>query len=176
MAPAAPAAPITLTMGRNAATGTGSFSVEAKLTNPSGRSGEGHETIDRFLLVADALAQAHDARIRVLTAMGPDGSDDETGTVQAFHDRLVEHCNSPTSREIIRPENVVSDLVTAAGNTDLAIVGTMARSRLRDFFSTNRTTALLEALPCDCFWCVPNGPARTPHPAASSAGFEQRVL
>jgi nucleotide-binding universal stress UspA family protein len=108
--------------------------------------------------VADALAQVHDARIRVLTAMGPDGSDDEAGTAQAFHDRLVEHCNSPTSREIIRTENVVSGLVTATVNADPAIVGTMARSRLRDFFSTNRTTALLEALPCDVLLVRPQRP------------------
>lgn len=122
--------------------------------------------IDRFLLVTDALAQAHDARIRVLTAMGPDGSDDEAGTAQAFHDRLVEHCNSPTFREIIRPENVVSGLVTATGNADLAIVGTMARSRLRDFFSTNRTTALLAA----------GGPALRRAPGASPAAPREHPI
>jgi len=113
--------------------------------------------------VTDALAQAHDARIRFLTAMGPDGSDDEISTVQAFHDRLAEHCDSPTSSQIIRTDDIVDGLVEATGNADLAVVGTMARSRLRDLFVSNRTTDLLEALPCNVLLVRPRRPrANTP--------------
>jgi nucleotide-binding universal stress UspA family protein len=90
--------------------------------------------------------------------MGPDGSGDEAGTAQAFHDRLAEHCDSPTTSQIIRTDDVIPGLVEATGNADLAIVGTMARSRLRDFFSTNRTTALLAALPCDVLLVRPQRP------------------
>jgi nucleotide-binding universal stress UspA family protein len=108
--------------------------------------------------VADALALAHDARIRFLTAMGPDGSEDEVDTVQAFHDRLADHCDSPTSSQIIRTEDLTAGLVEATGDADLAIVGTMARSRLRDLFFPNRTTDLLTALPCDVLLVRPQRP------------------
>jgi nucleotide-binding universal stress UspA family protein len=107
--------------------------------------------------VADALAQAHDAQIRFLTAMGPDGSE-EVGTVQAFHDRLADHCDSPTSSQIIRTDDVTAGLVEATGDADLAVVGTMARSRLRDLFFPNRTSDLLAALPCDVLLVRPQRP------------------
>jgi len=51
--------------------------------------------------VADALAQSGrppGARIRFLMAMGADVTDAEVDTVQAFHDWLGEHCESPTTR------------------------------------------------------------------------------
>jgi amino acid transporter/nucleotide-binding universal stress UspA family protein len=108
--------------------------------------------------VADALAQAHDAQIRFLTAMGPDGSEDEGGTVQAFHDRLADHCDSPAASQIIRTEDVTTGLVEATGDADLAVVGTMARSRLRDLFSSSRTTELLEALSCHVLLVRPQRP------------------
>ncbi|MFB6272180.1 MAG: amino acid permease [Salinibacter sp.] len=108
--------------------------------------------------VADALARAHDANIRFLTAMGADVSDDEVDTVQAFHDRLAEHCESSTASQIIRTNDVTSDLVAATGEAELAIVGTMARSRLRDLFFSNRTTELLRALPCNVLLVRPQRP------------------
>lgn len=108
--------------------------------------------------LADALAQTHDARVRFLTAMAAEASDDETGTVRAFHDRLAEHCDSSTSSQIIRTDEVTSGLVEAADGVDLAIVGTMARSRLRNLVSPNRTDDLLAALPCNVLLVRPQHP------------------
>ena len=110
------------------------------------------------VLVADALARAHGARLRFLTAMDADVTDDEVRTVEAFHARLAEHCESPTTSDIIRSDDVTTDLVEATGAADLAIVGTMARSRLRDLFFSNRTSDLLRALPCNVLLVRPQRP------------------
>jgi nucleotide-binding universal stress UspA family protein len=110
--------------------------------------------------VADALAQSRQpsGRIRFLTAMGADATDAEVDTVQAFHDRLADHCDSSTSSEIIRTDDVTAGLVDAAHGADLAIVGTLARSRIRDLFFSNRTTDLLNTLPCDVLLVRPQRP------------------
>ena len=108
--------------------------------------------------VADALAQANGASIRFLTAMGPGASDAEIDTVQAFHDRLADHCDSPTDSQIIRTPTVTEGLVDATGDADLAIVGKMAHSRVRNLFFSSRTTVLLNALPCDVMLVRPQRP------------------
>lgn len=113
------------------------------------------------VFLADALAQSRQpsgARLRFLTAMGADASEAEIDTVQAFHDRLADHCNSPTSSNIIRTDDVTAGLVDATGEADLAVVGKLARSRLRDFFLPNRTTDLLHSLPCDVLLVRPQRP------------------
>ncbi|MFB6099383.1 MAG: amino acid permease [Salinibacter sp.] len=108
--------------------------------------------------IADALAQSHGARIQFLTAMAADVTDAEVDTVQAFHDRLGEHCESPTSSRIIRTDDEIGGLVEAVGGADLAIVGTLVRSRFRSLFFSDRTTELLEALPCDVLMVRPQQP------------------
>lgn len=108
--------------------------------------------------VADALACAHDANVRFLTAMGTEASDDEVATVRAFHDRLDEHCERSAASHIIRVDDVVAGLADATGNADLAIVGTVARSWLRGLFLSNRTPELVEALPCDVLLVRPQHP------------------
>lgn len=108
--------------------------------------------------VADALAQAHDAQVRFLTAMTSEASDEEANTVQAFHDRLGEHCNSQTTSDIIRTDDLTSGLVEATGAADLAIVGRLARSRLRNFLVSNRTTELVRNLPCNVLQIRPQRP------------------
>lgn len=110
------------------------------------------------VFLADALAQPHDARIRFLTAMNPDVTDAEIDTVQAFHDRLAEHCESPTTSQIIRTQNVTQDLAAASEGADLAVVGTIVRSRLRRFLFRDRTSRLLEELPCDVLLVRPQRP------------------
>ncbi|MFB6247055.1 MAG: amino acid permease [Salinibacter sp.] len=105
--------------------------------------------------VADALAQAHGARLRFLTATA---ADDEAAPVQAFHDRLAEHCESPTSSQIVRTDDVTAGLVEATGSADLAVVGTLARSRLSTLLFSDRTTDLRSALPCDVLLVRPQRP------------------
>jgi amino acid transporter/nucleotide-binding universal stress UspA family protein len=112
-------------------------------------------------LVADALAQSRQptgGRVRFLTAMAADASDDEAATVQAFHDRLAGHCDSPTASRIVRTDDVTAGLVEATGDADLAVVGTLARSRLRDLLFSNRTADLQRALPCDVLLVRPQRP------------------
>jgi len=142
-----------------------SFFVPNASTN--GRAGAIHDIVVLLprapygplkAVLADALAQAHDAKIRFLTAMDADVSDAEVDTVQAFHDRLADHCDSSTASEIIRTEDVTTGLVDATGSADLAIVGTMARSRIRALFFSNRTADLLEALPCNVLLVRPQRP------------------
>jgi amino acid transporter/nucleotide-binding universal stress UspA family protein len=108
--------------------------------------------------VADSLARAHDASVRLLTAMAAGASDDEIDTVRAFHERLVEHCDSSPSSQIICTDDIVSGLVEATDGADLALVGTMARSRIRDLFFSNRTADLLDALPCSVLLVRPQHP------------------
>lgn len=108
--------------------------------------------------VADALAHQRGACIRFLTAMAPDATDAEVTTVQAFHDRLAEHCESTTSSQILRTDDETADLIAAAGDADLAIVGAPIRSRLREFLFSDRTTDLLRNLPCSVLLVRPQQP------------------
>jgi amino acid transporter/nucleotide-binding universal stress UspA family protein len=111
------------------------------------------------VFIADALAQAHGGRIRLLTAMGStDLPDEELNTVQSVHDRLANHCDSPTSSQIIQPDNVMTGLVEATGDADLAIIGKMARSRLRNLLFSGRASVLLDTLPCDVLLARPQRP------------------
>lgn len=108
--------------------------------------------------VADALAQAHGAQVRFLTAMAPDASEAEADTVRAFHARLGEHCNSSTTSDIVRTDDVTAGLVQATGDADLAIVGRLVRSRLRNLVMSNRTTELVRRLPCNVLQIRPRRP------------------
>ncbi|PQJ35298.1 stress response protein/ transporter 5 (substrates cationic amino acid) [Salinibacter sp. 10B] len=108
--------------------------------------------------VADALARTNGASIRFLTAMSPEASDAEIDTVQAFHHRLANHCDSPTDHQIIRTPDITNGLVEATGDADLAIVGKMARSRVRSLLFSSRTSVLLNALPCDVLLVRPQRP------------------
>ncbi len=85
-------------------------------------------------------------------------SDAEVDTVQAFHDRLGEHCQSSTSSQIIRTDDEVGGLVEAVGDADLAIVGVGARSRFRRLLFSDRTTDLVRELPCDVLRVRPQRP------------------
>lgn len=106
---------------------------------------------------ADAITQAHEGRVRFLTAVEAGVTEEERANVQAFHDQLIDHCQSPTASEIIQVTDAVPDLVTATGDADLAIVGTTAHSRLQRLLFSNRTD-LLEALPCDVLLVRPQQP------------------
>jgi nucleotide-binding universal stress UspA family protein len=53
---------------------------------------------------------------------------------------------------------VTNGLVAATGDADLAIVGTLARSRLRTLLFSNRTTDLLHALSCNVLLVRPQPP------------------
>lgn len=108
--------------------------------------------------VADAVAQSRGAKIRFLTAMRSSVLDEEVDTVQAFHDRLADHCESSTSSQIIRTDDVTEGLVEAVGDADLTIVGTLARSRLRTLLFSNQTTDLVNALPCGVLVVRPQRP------------------
>lgn len=108
--------------------------------------------------IADAVAQAHGATIRFLTAMPSDASDEGVDTVQAFHDRLADHCQSSTVSQIIRTDDVTEGLAAAAQGADLAVVGTVARSRLVSLLFSNRTTELRDVLPCSVLLVRPQRP------------------
>jgi len=105
--------------------------------------------------------QPSGARIRFLTAMETDVTDAGVDTVQAFHDRLGEHCESPMTSQIIRTDDETAGLVEAVGDADLAIVGTVARSRLRTVLLPDRTTELLDELPCNVLLVRPQQPRQT---------------
>jgi len=98
----------------------------------------------------------------------------EADTVQAFHDRLGEHCDSPMSSQIIRTDDEVAGLVEAVGDADLAIVGTVVRSRFRnllfpDRFSRTGRRNCWTHVPATCCWCGLSSLVKTRRSAASSS-------
>lgn len=71
---------------------------------------------------------------------------------------MSEHCESATVSQIVRTDDDVEGLSGAVQDVDLAVVGTLARSRFGRFVFSNRTTELLEALPCSVLLVRPRRP------------------
>ncbi len=85
------------------------------------------------VLLADAIAVQHDARIRFLTAVEEEAPEEQVTATTTYHAELEKLCTAPTESEVVRTSHVIDGLVAATGDTDVAVIGTVAHSRIHEF-------------------------------------------
>ncbi|WP_396614017.1 amino acid permease (plasmid) [Haloferax sp. S1W] len=83
--------------------------------------------------LADALAVHHDARVRFLTAVDKDAPEEQVTATRDYHCELETLCEAPTTSEVVRTSDLLDDLVSAAQETDVAVIGTVVHSRIHEF-------------------------------------------
>ncbi|MCO8255735.1 universal stress protein [Haladaptatus sp. AB618] len=98
--------------------------------------------------IANAIASVFGATIRFVTAVDSDVSDEQLGVTRAFLTDLEELCSVETESEIIRVADTVDGLVAEASTADLAILGTVAHSRLHEMLLGDPATEISSQLDC----------------------------
>ncbi|MFB6236376.1 MAG: amino acid permease [Halopenitus sp.] len=83
--------------------------------------------------LADAIAVQYDARVRFLSAIDEDAPEERLTAMRDYHQKLKGLCEAPTTSEVVETENIIDGLVTAAADADVAVIGTVAHSRLHEF-------------------------------------------
>ncbi|WP_135662736.1 amino acid permease [Halorhabdus rudnickae] len=96
--------------------------------------------------LADALAVHHDARVRFLTAIDEDASDNQETATREYHRKLETLCEAPTASDVVRTTDLLDDLVSAAQGTDMAVIGTVAHSRIHEFAFSDPATEISNRL------------------------------
>lgn len=96
------------------------------------------------ITLADALAVQHDAQVRFLTAIHEDAPVERTAAIEDYHRELETLCEAPTVSEVIRGSDIIDSLVSAAQGTDVAVVGTVAHSRIHEFVFGDPATEFSE--------------------------------
>ena len=96
--------------------------------------------------LADALAVHHDARVRFLTAIDEDAPEERATAIRDYHRELEALCAAPTTSEIVQVSDIIGGLVSAARDADIAIIGTVAHSRIHEFVFGNPATDLSDQL------------------------------
>jgi nucleotide-binding universal stress UspA family protein len=94
------------------------------------------------VLLADALAVQHDARLRFVTAIEPDAPEEEVDATTAYHDDLDELCTAATTSEVVRSDDPIEGIVSVAGDADVVVVGTVAHSRIHELLLGDLATEL----------------------------------
>ncbi|GAA0302012.1 amino acid permease [Halarchaeum salinum] len=98
------------------------------------------------VLLADALAVQYDAQIRFLTAVDEDASTDHVAATETHLNDLEALCTATTTSEVVRTSETIAGLVSAAGNADVAVIGTVASSRMREIALGDPATELSDRL------------------------------
>lgn len=98
------------------------------------------------VLLADALAQQHEARVRCITAIDEDPPGDLVTVTEEYLQGLQEFCEAPPTSEIVRTSNLTDGVVSAAAETDIAVVGTVAHSRLHEIVFGDPATEISDRL------------------------------
>ncbi|MFC7165418.1 amino acid permease [Halospeciosus flavus] len=100
------------------------------------------------VVVADAVAAEHDARVRLIHALPGDASDDQIRSIGEYQNEVAELCESPVSTEIHRADDRLETIRVAVGDADLAVVGTSAHHLLYDVMFGALPDELAEELEC----------------------------
>jgi amino acid transporter/nucleotide-binding universal stress UspA family protein len=96
--------------------------------------------------LADALAVQHDARVRFLTAIPEDAPEERITATRDYHDELATLCEASTTSDIVRVSNIIDGLVSAAQGADVAVIGTVAHTRIHEFAFGDPATDLSNRL------------------------------
>ncbi|NHN61368.1 MULTISPECIES: amino acid permease [Halorussus] len=100
------------------------------------------------VMLANALAVQYDATIRFITAVGEDASDELVDSTGEYHRELEALCSATTRSEIVRTGDPVDGVVTRATDADVAIVGTVAHSRVHELVLGDPATEISDRLDC----------------------------
>ena len=96
--------------------------------------------------LADAIAVEQDAGVRFLTAIPEDAPAEQLSATEEYHEALAALCDSPTTSEIVRDSDHVEGLVSAAEGGAVAVIGTVAHSRIHEFMFGDPATELSNRL------------------------------
>ncbi|WP_254820865.1 amino acid permease [Haloglomus halophilum] len=96
--------------------------------------------------LADAIAVQYDAQVRFLTAIAEEAPEERETAARDYHHSLEALCEAPTTSEVVRARDVIEGLLSAAQDTDVAIVGTVAHSRVHEFAFGDPATDLSDRL------------------------------
>jgi len=96
--------------------------------------------------LADALAVHHDAGVRFLTAVDEDAPAEQVTAARDYHRDLESLCEAPTTSNVVRTADLLDDLVSAAQGTDVAVIGTVAHSRIHEFAFGDPATEITDRL------------------------------
>ena len=82
--------------------------------------------------------------MRFLTAVTEEAPDERVTAIRDYHHELKGMCEAPTVSEVVRTASIIDGLVSAAEDTDVAVIGTVAHSRLHEFAfgDLQRTSAI----------------------------------
>lgn len=98
--------------------------------------------------LANAFAEQAGASLRFITAVGEEPTDDQIEATTEFHEELASLCTVPVEMEIVRGDNRISGVIDAASESDLAVVGAVAHSRLHEIFFGDPAVTISSGLDC----------------------------
>ena len=112
--------------------------------------------------LANAFAERAGARIRFVTAISAEATDDQVAATREFHEELADRCTVPVETVIVRGDDRVAGIVDAAEGCDLALVGAVAHSLLHDVLVGNPAVTISSGLDCTVLLVHPQAsPGRT---------------
>ncbi|WP_227353851.1 universal stress protein [Haladaptatus salinisoli] len=98
--------------------------------------------------VANAIAAEFGAKIRFVTAVDADASDELLDATREFLDELERLCSVETESTVLETTETVDELVAATTKADLAILGTVAHSRAHELVFGDPATDISDKVDC----------------------------
>ncbi|WP_231186724.1 amino acid permease [Haladaptatus sp. DYF46] len=98
--------------------------------------------------LANAIANEQGATIRFVTAVKPSVSDEQLTVTREFLHDLEGLCSVETKSEIIKVSDTVKGLVAASSSANLAILGTVAHSRVHEMLLGDPASEISSQLEC----------------------------
>lgn len=99
-------------------------------------------------MLANALAVQYDATVRFITIVSEAVSDELINATTEYHYELEALCTASPQNDIVRTSNPLAGHVPSATNADVAIVGTVAHSRLHELFVGDPSAEISDRLDC----------------------------
>ena len=98
--------------------------------------------------IVNALAEQMGARLRFVTAVGRDATDERIRATRTFHSELANLCTVSVETDIVRAEDRMEGVIEAAAVSDLAVVGTVAHSALYETFFGDPAVTISAGVDC----------------------------
>ncbi|MFH5801886.1 amino acid permease [Haladaptatus sp. CMAA 1911] len=106
--------------------------------------------------VASAIATAFGATIRFVTAVDPSASKEQITVAREFLHELEGLCSGETESEVIQVSDTIAGLVSAAAGADVAILGTVAHSRIHEMVLGDPASEISSQLECSVLLVHPS--------------------
>ena len=98
------------------------------------------------VILADALAVQYGARVRFLTAIDEEAPEERFAAITDYHRQLEALCNARTTSEVVRTSDLIDGIVSATQDADVAVIRTVAHSRVHKFAFGDPATDLSDRL------------------------------